>query len=201
MGGRRRNGSASLGGSSRSGRDDPGNRVRGQSDPAGRTAGAGARLNANGGEHGPSKGSTSALRANDSGVRRPRQTDSDVRIPGEVPPGCIPSAPMGKNLSEMAVAEKRRTSSSLASLVRNRLRGADGLRVIGSGTLSRSNGHPRGSTWVEIEADSILDCDVAQYRLSRLQDLRPAPWENGWSLAENRQRDPSFRLRLYARNR
>ena len=108
---------------------------------------------------------------------------------------------MGKNLSEMAIAEKKRTSSSLASLIRNRLRGADGLRVIGSGTLSRSNGHARGTTWVEIEADSILDCDVAQYRLSRLQNLRPAPWENGWSLAENRQRDPSFRLRLYARNR
>ena len=101
----------------------------------------------------------------------------------------------------MSVAQKRPTTSSLASVIRDRLRGADGLRVISSGTLSRSNGHPRRTSWVEIEADSILDCDVAEYRLSRLEELRPAQWENGWSLAENRQRDPSFRLRLYARNR
>ena len=106
---------------------------------------------------------------------------------------------MSKNLAEMAVAEKKKANSNFASLIRNRLRGADGLRVIGSGTLPRPNGHSRGTRWVEIEADSILDCDVAQYRLSRLKDLRPAPWEDGWSLAENRQHDPSFRLRLYAR--
>lgn len=86
-------------------------------------------------------------------------------------------------------------------MIRNRLRGADGLRLIDSGTLSRPNGHRRGTTWVEIEADSLLDCDVAEYRLSRLENLSPAPWENGWSLAENRQRDPSFRLKLFARDR
>ena len=67
----------------------------------------------------------------------------------------------------------------MASLIRNTLRGADGLRVLGTGELSRRNGHSRGTTWVEIEADSIFACDVAEYRLSRLKDLKPAKWENG----------------------
>jgi hypothetical protein len=50
---------------------------------------------------------------------------------------------------------------------------------------------------VEIEADSILDCEVAEFRLDGVDALRPAPWEQGWSLAENRQLEPSFRLRLF----
>jgi hypothetical protein len=54
---------------------------------------------------------------------------------------------------------------------------------------------------VEIEADSILDCDVAEFRLGRLEILRPAPWDQGWTLAENRQRELSFRLRLFANKR
>lgn len=95
-----------------------------------------------------------------------------------------------------AIVEKKPRSSPPASLIRNTLRGADGLHVLGSGELSRRNRHSRGTTWVEIEADSIFTCDVAEYRLSRLKDLKPAKWENGCSLAENRQRGPSFRLRL-----
>jgi hypothetical protein len=101
----------------------------------------------------------------------------------------------------MAVAEKPIQSTNLASLIRSRLRGADGLRVIGNGTLSQPNGHPRGTPWVEIEADSVLDCDVAELRLGQLDALSPAPWEQGWSLAENRQHDLSLRLRLFARTR
>jgi hypothetical protein len=101
----------------------------------------------------------------------------------------------------VAVVEKSAKSTKLASVIRSRLRGADGVRVVDSGTLSRSNGQPRGTAWVEIEADSVLDCDVAEFRLGRLEILRPAPWDQGWSLAENRQRELSFRLRLFARKR
>ena len=101
----------------------------------------------------------------------------------------------------MTVIEKPAKSAKLASLVRRHLRGADGIRVVGSGTLARPNGHPRGTAWVEIEADSILDCDVAEFRLGRLAVIRPAPWEQGWSLAENRQRELSLRLRLFGRER
>jgi hypothetical protein len=97
----------------------------------------------------------------------------------------------------VAATQKSAAGTGLKSLIRNRLRGADGLRVVDSGALARSNGHPRGTAWVEIEADSILDCEVAEFRLDRLDALRPAPWEQGWSLAENKQLEPSFRLRLF----
>jgi hypothetical protein len=101
----------------------------------------------------------------------------------------------------VAVVEKSAEKKKLASLIRSRLRGADGLRVVATGTLSHANGHPRGTPWVEIEADSVLDCDVAEFRLRRLEQLSPAQWDRGWSLAENRQREMSFRLRLFARKR
>lgn len=100
----------------------------------------------------------------------------------------------------MVASETKRSNAKLVSSVRKKLRGADGVRVVGSGSLSRPNGHPRGTRWVEIEADSILDCDVAEFRLAGWPSLSPAPWESGWTLAENRQQDPSFRLRIYARN-
>lgn len=102
-----------------------------------------------------------------------------------------------RNGSQVPAAEKTTESTRLRGLIRRRLLGADGLRVVDSGTLVQANGHPRGTAWVEIEAESILDCDVAEFRLGGLNVLRPAPWEQGWALVENRQHEPSFRLRLF----
>jgi hypothetical protein len=98
----------------------------------------------------------------------------------------------------VAAVENFSRETDLASVVGDRLRGADGLRVTGSGTLAQANGHPAGTPWVEIEADSVLDCDVAEFRLSRLDVLTPARWEQGWSLAENPRRELCFRLQLFA---
>jgi hypothetical protein len=100
----------------------------------------------------------------------------------------------------MATTSKPRqqTARTLATQVRQELRGADGLRVVGSGELARANTHPKRTLWVEIEADSVLDCDVAEYRLGDLDQFSPPAWADGWSLAENRQLELSFRLRLFA---
>lgn len=113
------------------------------------------------------------------------------------------SLPSGRwvRVPAVAVVEKSAEKNKLASLIRSRLRGADGVRVVATGTLSQANGHPRDTPWVEIEADSVLDCDVAEFRLGRLDALRPAQWDQGWSLAENRQHEMSFRLRLFAQKR
>jgi hypothetical protein len=96
---------------------------------------------------------------------------------------------------------RQQTPRALAAWIRQELRGADGLRVINSGALESANGHPKGTPWVEIEADRVLDCDVAQYRLSDLEALSPAAWADGWSLTENHQRELCFRLTLFAPRR
>lgn len=87
---------------------------------------------------------------------------------------------------------------ALTSKVLSYLRGVDGVRVTEAGRLARSNGHPRGTAWVEIEADSVLDCEMAELRLASLDELKPAAWADGWSLAENHQGETSLRLKLYS---
>ena len=104
-----------------------------------------------------------------------------------------------RNTLVVTTVDNSTDASQLAALVESRLRGADGLRVVDSGALAETNGHPQATPWVEIEADSVLDCDVAEFRLRSLDLLSPARWDQGWSLAENVQKELSFRLQLFAR--
>lgn len=73
-----------------------------------------------------------------------------------------------------------------------------GLDVVEDGRLAHPDmGHPAGTYYVVIEAQTLLDCDHAEAALGDISRVPDLAWERGWQQAEAPSGRWTLRLRIF----
>lgn len=73
-----------------------------------------------------------------------------------------------------------------------------GIDVVEDGRLPHADmGHPAGTSYVVIEARTLLDCDHAEAALGDISRVPDLAWERGWQQAASSGGHPTLRLRIF----
>ena len=84
--------------------------------------------------------------------------------------------------------------------IRQRLRPFVGLGVGGYGVLDASaEGHPAGTPYVDIQADSALERVLARRAVEGLAGVTELAWEHGWRPCRLANGERGSELRIYPR--